>query len=212
MDIYKKMNEVMKDIGAIGKDQTNKQQGYKFRGIDDMLNSLYPVFCKHGVFMTFEVLEFVTELKEVERKDGRNGIDKHVHLKIKYNFMATDGSSVSTIVVSEGLDSGDKATNKALSAGLKYALIQTFCVPTQDMVDGDADSPVIEKPKQQTSNGFKKTVKEEPKPQTKKTEVKEEEQENTDVAATSDDTKDETVKEKSTTEAPRRGFLRKAKQ
>ena len=32
--IYKAITEVMKDVGAIGKDKTNTQQGWKFRGID----------------------------------------------------------------------------------------------------------------------------------------------------------------------------------
>lgn len=142
--IFQQMNLVMKDIGAIGKSQQNTVQGFKFRGIDNFLNSLYPALIKHKVFMTPRCLDVGHEIKNVIRNNGKEGIDKHVHLLMEYDFYAEDGSFV-TIgpIPSEGLDSGDKATNKALSAALKYALIQTFCVPTEDMTDGDSESPEI---------------------------------------------------------------------
>jgi hypothetical protein len=63
---------------------------------------------------------------------------------MEYDFFAEDGSKVTVgPIPAEGLDSGDKATNKALSAALKYALIQTFSVPTEDMAEADLDSPEI---------------------------------------------------------------------
>lgn len=139
--IYTKMNEVMKEIGHISKDKKNEQQGFKFRGIDQFVNALYPALTKHGVFMTTEVISASHELKEVVRSSGKTGTDKHVSITMKYNFHAEDGSMVSSSVPAEGLDSGDKATNKALSAALKYALIQTFSIPTEDMEEGDRTSP-----------------------------------------------------------------------
>lgn len=141
--IYKKMNDVMKEIGYVGKDQRNAQQGFNFRGIDQFVNALYPALTKHSVFMTTEVLEEHHELREVTRSNGKLGVDKHVSIKMKYTFWAEDGSSVFSSIPAEGLDSGDKATNKALSAALKYMLIQTFSVPTQDMEEADRTSPEI---------------------------------------------------------------------
>lgn len=149
--IYKKMNDVMKEIGHVGKDQKNVAQGFKFRGIDQFVNSLYPALCKHGVFMTPSVVSESHELKEVVRSNGKAGIDKHVHLQVTYTFYAEDGSWVRVgPIAAEGLDSGDKATNKALSAALKYALIQTFSIPTEDMAEGDLETPVIEATKKVT--------------------------------------------------------------
>lgn len=142
--IYKKMNEVMKDIGAVSKDQKNVAQGFKFRGIDQFVNALYPALCKHGVFMAPSVVKEEHELKDVQRSNGKNGVDKHVHLLVEFTFYADDGSSVKVgPIAAEGLDSGDKATNKALSAALKYALIQTFSIPTEDMTEGDLETPEI---------------------------------------------------------------------
>lgn len=142
--IYKKMSLVMSEIGAIGKNHKNQAQGFKFRGIDDFVNSLYPALTKHGVFMTPECVSESHEIREVTRGNGKVGTDKHVALQMKYHFYAEDGSSVVVgPVPSEGLDSGDKATNKALSAALKYALIQTFSIPTEDMAEADLESPEI---------------------------------------------------------------------
>lgn len=127
----------MNDIGSIGKEQKNVQQGFKFRGVDDLLNALYPVLCKHGVFLTTKVIHNKSELKDVVRSSGKSGVDKHVSIIMEYSFVAEDGSSVTSSMPAEGLDSGDKATNKALSAAIKYALIQTFSIPTQDTEEGD---------------------------------------------------------------------------
>lgn len=135
----------MADIGPVTKSQKNTHQGYKFRGIDQFVNALHPALVKHGVVMVPEVLERVEQIKEVTRSNGNSGVDKHVSLKVKYTFWAEDGSNVSTVMVGEGVDSGDKATNKALSASLKYALIQTFSVPTEDMAEADLESPELGK-------------------------------------------------------------------
>lgn len=143
--IYQKLNHVMKEVGVVGKNQKNSTQGYRFRGIDDMLNALYPALTKHGVFMTPRCLSERNEIKDVVRSNGKAGVDKHVTIMMEYDFYAEDGSKVTVgPVPAEGLDSGDKATNKALSAALKYALIQTFSIPTEDMAEGDLESPTIE--------------------------------------------------------------------
>jgi hypothetical protein len=140
--IFKKMAEVMRDIGSVGKNQKNAAQGFKFRGIDDMVNSLYPALTKHGVFMAPRCVKEQNELKEVVRSSGKSGVDKYVTILMEYDFFAEDGSKVTVgPIPAEGLDSGDKATNKALSAALKYALIQTFSIPTEDMAEADFESP-----------------------------------------------------------------------
>lgn len=38
------------------------------------------------------------------------------------------------------MDTGDKASNKAMSSAMKYALCQIFCIPTANMPDPDGES------------------------------------------------------------------------
>jgi len=131
--IAKQLAAIMASAKAIGKDSKNKQQGFNFRGIDAVMNHLHPVFAKHGVFIMPEVLADATE--ERQTKAGGNLIYRV--LRIKFNFVAEDGSSVASVVVGEGMDTGDKAANKAMAVGLKYALTQMLLLP-YDEVDPDA--------------------------------------------------------------------------
>ena len=134
--IYKKIIEVMADINAIGKDRRNQQQGFQFRGIDDVMNELHSSLAKCGVF----ILPNVLEETRTTGKTSRGGDMFYTRLKINFGFYAEDGSHVDAVVIGEAMDTGDKASNKALSIGLKYAMLQVFCIPTEDEKDPDAVS------------------------------------------------------------------------
>ena len=135
--IYENIGNIMKDLDAIKKDKRNNMQGFMFRGIDDVYNSLHPLLAKYGVFSVPTVLSEKTE--ERTTKKGSNLIYRI--LTIKYTFYSTDGTSLEAVVIGEGMDSGDKAANKAMAVGHKYALMQIFSIPTEDMVDPDSETP-----------------------------------------------------------------------
>lgn len=141
--ICKVSEELAKE--GIKKDRSNTQQGYKFRGIDDCLNALAPVMAKHGLVIIPECLE-----RNVTERESRNGgMLFYVVVRVKYGFCSTeDGSSVNAYVYGEAMDSADKATNKAMSAAYKYAVIQTFCIPTEGDNDADATTHEPIKPAQ----------------------------------------------------------------
>ncbi|MFB6456542.1 ERF family protein [Chitinophaga sp. Hz27] len=134
--IFEKMAAIMADATPIAKDQRNKDQGYTFRGIDDVYNTLHSIFSKHKVFLVPEVLESSRE----ERKTKSNSLLIYTIQRVKFTFYAVDGSSVSAIVEGEGMDTSDKSTNKSSSGALKYALLQIFLIPTAEMKTGDADA------------------------------------------------------------------------
>lgn len=135
-DIYTSMACIMADIDAVGKNQKNQQQGFKFRGIDDIYNAVHPILAKHGVFTVPTVLSERSE----ERTTTRGGNLIYRILMMKYTFFASDGSSIDSVVIGEGMDSGDKAANKAMSVAHKYALLQALCIPTEEMADPDRES------------------------------------------------------------------------
>jgi len=131
--IYSKIAAIIADLGAIEKNKNNKEQGFKYRGIDDVYNAIHPLFAKHGVFTAPEILERVQN----EHLTKSGAAWKHVIIKVCYTYYAADGSSVKSVIYGEGLDNGDKATNKALAVAHKYSLLQMFCVATDDMDDPD---------------------------------------------------------------------------
>ena len=145
--IYQAINSIMKEIGAIGKNQKNQQQNFMFRGIDAVMNAISPALIKYKVFVVPEVLEQTRE--ERQTKTGSNLI--YSVCKMKYTFYAEDGSFVEAVVVGEGMDSGDKATNKAMSIAFKYACFQVFCIPTEEMKDPDEECHEVEPKKKQKS-------------------------------------------------------------
>lgn len=136
-NIFETINAVMEEIGAVGKNSRNEKQKYMYRGVDDVMNALNPAFIKHKLFMVPEV---VSQKREERQTANEKNLIYSV-LSVKYTFYAEDGSSIYTIVPGEGMDSGDKASNKAMSAAFKYACFQTFCIPTEEMRDPDAETP-----------------------------------------------------------------------
>ena len=144
--IYGAISRVMEEVGAVGKNQRNSQQNFMYRGIDAVMNALNPALIKHKVFIVPEILE--EQREERQTKNGANLI--YSICKIKYTFFTEDGSSISAVVIGEGMDSGDKATNKAMSIAYKYACFQVFCIPTEEMLDPDAESHEVKK--KSTSN------------------------------------------------------------
>lgn len=139
MEINKRMIEVMRECEAIGKTKENKQQGFKYRGIDQVYNMLHPILARHGIFMTTEVLD----IKETTTVSSKGTVLFYKQAKIKFTFHAEDGSCVSSVINGEAMDSGDKATNKAMAIAHKYCLFQAFCLPTGEEDDPDATSHEI---------------------------------------------------------------------
>ena len=133
----------MAECPAISKSQKNAQQGFLYRGIDVVMNVFQPLLSKHKVFVVPTVIE--SNREERQTKSGANMI--YTTLKVKYDFMCDDGSSVSAIVQGEGMDSADKSSNKAMSVAFKYAMFQVFCIPTEEMIDPDSETPDNTAPK-----------------------------------------------------------------
>lgn len=137
--IFTLIPKIMAEVGAIEKNRRNttQGQGYAFRGIDDVYLALQGPLAKHGVFYAPNVLEVNRE--ERQTKSGGNLI--YTVMKVEFSFFADDGSSFKVVTFGEAMDSGDKSCNKAMSAALKYALLQTFCIPTEEDKDTENDTP-----------------------------------------------------------------------
>jgi hypothetical protein len=137
MEVYKAINAVQAELAKIGisKDRRNTQgAGYNFRGIDDIYNALAPLLAEKGLC----ILPRVLSRESVERVSKQGGALFYITVEAEFDFVSTaDGSKHTVKTFGEAMDSGDKATNKAMSAAYKYAAFQAFCIPTEG--DNDAD-------------------------------------------------------------------------
>ena len=137
MEVYKAISAVMAVMAkeGISKDRKNQQQGYNFRGIDDIYASLGGVLAKEGLMMLPRVVGSVRE----ERQTQRGGLLIYTSLTVEFVLVsASDGSKHTICTVGEAMDSADKSSNKAMSAALKYAALQVFMIPTEGENDADA--------------------------------------------------------------------------
>lgn len=139
MNVYQSIAAVSKDLAAQGirKDSRNAAQGFNFRGIDAVYNALAPLLAKHGLC----ILPRCISRSVTERVNGKGNALFYVTVHAEFDFVsAEDGSKHTVSTYGEAMDSGDKATNKAMSAAYKYAAFQAFCIPTEETaIDADAE-------------------------------------------------------------------------
>ena len=137
MKVYQAINAVQMALVAegISKDRRNQQQGYNFRGIDDIYNAVSPILAKSGLC----ILPRVLSRDCIERQTQKGGTLFYVTVEVEFDFVAAeDGTKHTVKTYGEAMDSADKATNKAMSAAYKYAIMQAFAIPTEG--DNDADA------------------------------------------------------------------------
>ena len=141
MSVYKAINNVQAELSVLGitKDRRNQQgSGYNFRGIDDVYNAIAPLLSKHGLC----ILPKVLSRECVERKSQSGNALFYVVVDAEFDLVsAEDGSKHTIKTFGEAMDSGDKATNKAMSAAYKYACFQAFSIPTEADNDADGSTP-----------------------------------------------------------------------
>lgn len=134
-EIHERMAEAMAEIGAVAKDDENRAQGFRFRGIDAVINAVGPVLRTHRI-----VVRPHAEEPKLDTYQTRNGATMtHAVLPVTFEFAAPDGSSVTCRTIGEAADAGDKVLSKAHSVALRIALLQTFAIPT-DEPDPDSQS------------------------------------------------------------------------
>lgn len=137
LTVHEAMSLVMADIGAVSKADFNSHQQFNFRGIDSITNAVYGPMCRHGVIVVPKVID--SHYEAVTTSGGKPS--RQATLTVRYRFYGPAGDHVDAVTVGEAMDTADKATSKAMAAAFKYALLQTFAIPTAGQDDADAHSP-----------------------------------------------------------------------
>lgn len=142
MNLYQKINAISNDLGVIEKSGKNTMQNYNFMEQAEIMAKIRPLLEKHGLAIIPETIERRVFEREVTRSNGKQGIDTHVQTNHKYTIVNTDKPDERIECLWDGgeaIDSGDKATNKAITASQKYFYIKLFHI--SDKEDPDLDSP-----------------------------------------------------------------------
>lgn len=148
--VYQAVSNVMSIMAkeGISKDRKNQQQGYNFRGIDDVYAALGNVLSDNKLV----ILPRVIGKEREERQTQKGGMLMYTILTVEFDLVsAVDGSQHTICMIGEAMDSADKSSNKSQSAALKYACLQAFMIPTEGQ-DNDTETVTHDvAPKQKTS-------------------------------------------------------------
>lgn len=173
--ILESLQKINDELAVIKKDQSG--YGYNFRGIDQVLNTMSPLFKKYKIIVSREIKSEVRSHRIERDSKGNERQVNQVSVVFKYRFTSTeDGSEFVTEGIGEGEDRGDKATGCAISNSYKYAIFEMFNIATEEQQDSDMkyakenNSKLPKKKKEvEDSDGFgEDSDKEEPKKEEKK--------------------------------------------
>lgn len=145
--VLRGIQEVMAKFAenGIAKNRKNESQGFKFRGIDDVMNRM----AQHLVEANIVIIPRVLNREVQERVNSRGNPLFYVTTQVEFLICSTiDGSTITCVVPGEAMDSGDKATNKALSIAYKYMAFQLFAIPIDE--DPDATTHQLAPKKEKT--------------------------------------------------------------
>lgn len=134
-NIYAAFSAAMEEVQAVRKEGFNDDQRYNFRGVDQVVNAVGPIFRKHKIIPVPH--HTVASYRDVQTSRGKPS--REVTLTATYRFYGPAGDFIEAVVPGESMDSGDKGTAKAMSVAYRIVLLQSLCIPT-DEKDPDQDT------------------------------------------------------------------------
>jgi hypothetical protein len=143
--LIQKLAAVQKEVDRIPKNGRNEHHKYDYVTESDVVDALRNHLATAGIM----VIPFLDKATVVPTEKGMMA-----HIEVSYKF--TDGTDMAQVrVAASGYDiPGDKAIYKAMTGALKYALRQTFLIPTGDDPERDEkDSPESRKSDTGASGG-----------------------------------------------------------
>jgi hypothetical protein len=123
------LTQIKAAVGFVGKDDVNRQQGFNFRGIDAVIKAVSPALIEAGVSVIPNVRQYDYGTVEVGGKRTPMG---HAQVVVEYTLYGPAGDSMTGSAPGEAMDSGDKATAKAMSVAYRTFLLQALSLPTTD--------------------------------------------------------------------------------
>jgi hypothetical protein len=137
---------VMERVTVIGKNRQMPESArvgeYKYRANEDVQDAVSGAFREHTLMTQSRDITLTQTQTNVAGARGTT-VWTSVFVTLTYRFTSLiDGSWVEFAVAGEGRDNSDKATNKAMTAAHKTALLQAFELAFT-VTDPDSERPVI---------------------------------------------------------------------
>lgn len=138
--VYAAMSAVQQALAksGVGKNGTNQQQHFSYRAWDDVQQALAPILAENHLL----IIPRISNREESTLQSRSGGTIFRVVLSGEIEFVSgVDGSRYAYPAKGEAMDSGDKATSKAITMLVKYAVLHGLCIPLAGVPDADETTP-----------------------------------------------------------------------
>lgn len=135
MNIYQKINEVMKNIEYLTKDDQVAFGTTKYKAISEekVTTAVREQLVKQGIVIV--TVEQQSENKELIRTDKTVNMLTSVHVKYRIQNIDDVKDYIEVESNGTGVDTQDKGVGKAMTYAYKYMLLRTFAIPTGEDPD-----------------------------------------------------------------------------
>ena len=147
MNIYEKMSAITAEIGVVEKNlnvKVNSNSSYKAVSERDVLDAVKPIEQKYRVY-SYPANRKIVDRDVLTKETEYNGTITRTNtlfmrVETVYRFVNIDKPDefIETTVYGDGLDTGDKASGKAMTYADKYALMKAYKLSTGDDPDKEA--------------------------------------------------------------------------
>lgn len=150
LNIFEKMAAITSELQTVAKNldvETGKGKSYKAVSERDILDAVKPLEQKYGIY-SYPCDREILEAAVLESENTYNGRTTKkstffTRMKTTYKFVNIEEPSefITTITFSEGIDTQDKGSGKAMTYADKYALMKAYKISTGDDPDQDPSQP-----------------------------------------------------------------------
>lgn len=137
-NIYRRLADVVGDMGHIEKNGHNSSQNYDYVQASDVLAAVRPLFLKHGLV----VVPDVGTLHSIDPSPKGTQLITTVGITFTVVNVDTPEERFTFNSIGSGADSNDKGVFKAITGGIKYGLMELLMLSTGD--DPERDTGTVE--------------------------------------------------------------------
>lgn len=149
LNIYQRLLKITEELKTVEKNLSvpvTKNNSYKAVGERDVLDAVKPLEVKYGVYSyaydrkIIDSGELISTRKDYQTNEYHDIKQLYLRLEVTYRFVNVDNPQeyIEIKTYGDGIDTGDKATGKAMTYADKYALLKAYKISTGEDPDQEA--------------------------------------------------------------------------
>lgn len=155
MNLYQKINQVMKEVKSVTKDATIRMGGGSYTAVshDSVTALLHGPCAEVGIVLASSVIENKVEVLQKEREyNGKKQITNEYMASVLVEVTAINADDpterLTIKMPAYAFDASDKSCGKSISMAVKYAYLKLFMLESLDEEEARPDASYQQKPRQ----------------------------------------------------------------